>query len=107
MHAGASARQATWDKDSKVSRYHINEALEAYADVGKVLLPYLDWTSKDSSTIKGDNYTIDEYRKAWEDAFGRLDDPNTQERMSKVVKECEQAPTSTIPDTARWFGGSL
>jgi hypothetical protein len=107
MHAGASSRHPEWDRDSKIARYHLSEALEAYTDVGKVLLPYLDWSSKESSTIKGDNYTIEEYKKAWEDAFGRIDDPTTQERIKEVVEECEKPPDSTIPDTARFFGGAL
>jgi hypothetical protein len=107
MHAGASSRQPEWDRDSKIARYHLSEALTAYTDIGKVLLPYLDWTSKESSTIKGDKYTIDEYKKAWEDAFGRLDDPDTQKRMDEVVKECEQPPENPIPDTARFYGGAL
>jgi hypothetical protein len=71
----------------------LTEALEAYTDVGKVLLPYLDWTSKESSTIKGDNYTIDEYRKAWETLSDALMIPIRKSVCKEVVEECEQPLT--------------
>jgi hypothetical protein len=107
MHSGASARHPEWDKDSKVARYHLSEAMEAYSDVGKVLCPYVDWDSQDSSTIKSEEHTVDEYRRAWEVAFGKLEDPKTQESIAKTVTHCKNEPRDEIPDSARWFGGSL
>jgi hypothetical protein len=71
------------DLKNGAPKAYSKEANISYKDIGKLLMPYIEWDKDNSSTIKED-VDLEHLKAVWEAAFGKMDSPENKKMLDEL-----------------------